>query len=118
MDINPDSGADYIADLCNQNECSPASATFDVIICTEVLEHTLNPFKAVDEIFRMLKHGGIVYATTPFNFRIHGPSPDCYRFTKNGLNELFKKFEKIKINEVPTKDRPNMPIAYSIIAKK
>lgn len=118
MDINPDSGADYIADLCNRSANSPESEKFDVIICTEVLEHTRNPFKAVDEIYRMLKYGGWAYITTPFNFRIHGPSPDMWRFTRFALAELFKDFKEVAIDEFPTIDRPNMPIAYSVMARK
>lgn len=118
LDIDIGSGADYIADLCNQLESSPPSQLFDAIICTEVLEHTKNPFKAMDEIYRMLKYGGWVYLTVPFNFRIHGPAPDCWRFTRYGLVELFKEFEEVAIDEVSTPDRPNMPIAYSVIAKK
>ena len=37
LDINPRSGADIIADVCKMPEVLDES--FDVIICTEVLEH-------------------------------------------------------------------------------
>lgn len=118
MDISPDSGADYIADLCNQSNASPDSDKYDVIVCTEVLEHTRNPFKAVDEIYRMLKPGGYVNVTVPFNLRIHGPVPDCWRITRHGLSELFKNFYYVEIDEIETPNRLNMPIAYTVIARK
>src|SRR3972149_10590759 len=71
LDINPEAGATYIADICQNNKDSIPDNYFDWIVCTEVLEHTLNPFSAVDEIYRILKPGGLVFISTPFNFRIH-----------------------------------------------
>lgn len=43
-DIDEKSGADYIIDICKNNEKVIPESTFDIIVCTEVLEHTLNPF--------------------------------------------------------------------------
>lgn len=40
-------------------------ACFDVVISTEVIEHTENPKKAVSELARVLKPGGILVITTP-----------------------------------------------------
>ena len=76
LDIDPKSGATYIADLCN---CSSTVGceSYDFVVCTEVLEHTRQPFDAVNNIFRTLKTGGMAFVSTPFNFRIHGPLPDC-----------------------------------------
>jgi SAM-dependent methyltransferase len=78
FDINPNSGATIIGDLCTRN-AHIEDATYDCIVCTEVLEHTLQPFKAVEEMRRILKPGAPVLISTPFNFRIHGPLPDCWR---------------------------------------
>jgi 2-polyprenyl-3-methyl-5-hydroxy-6-metoxy-1,4-benzoquinol methylase len=41
---------------------------FDIVISTEVIEHTVNPRKAIFEIFRVLKPGGRVALTTPNKF--------------------------------------------------
>ncbi len=38
---------------------------FDIVISTEVIEHTVDPKKAILEIFRVLKPGGMVVLTTP-----------------------------------------------------
>lgn len=118
LDIDKNSGADIICDICFANEII-CSETFDVVICTEVLEHTLNPFNAVNEIYRILKIGGIVYASIPFNFKIHSPTPDCWRFTETGLKQLFKNFSKVSISSNPSADqRHNMPAQYIIVAIK
>jgi SAM-dependent methyltransferase len=40
--------------------------SFDTILCTEVLEHVPYPDKAVKELHRLLKPGGLLILTTPF----------------------------------------------------
>jgi ubiquinone/menaquinone biosynthesis C-methylase UbiE len=118
LDIDKKSNATYITDLCKDNSELIPSDYFDIIICTEVLEHTLNPFNAVAEIYRILKKGGKCYVTTPFNFRIHGPLPDCWRFTEHGLRSLFSKFCIIEINAIEDEERWLMPVHYQTIATK
>ena len=118
LDLDPNSKADYIADLCKNNSGYLLDETFDVIICTEVLEHTENPFNAINELYRILKIGGTLYLSTPFNFRIHGPLPDNWRFTIHGLNTLLKNFKEVKIDELQDENRNLMPIQYTVVAKK
>lgn len=118
LDINPKSNADYIADICNKNDKLIQDSYFDFVVCTEVLEHTLNPFSAVQEIKRILKPGGLLFITTPYNFRIHGPLPDCWRFTEHGLRELLKDFKLISLETVETEARELMPIQYKVIVQK
>ncbi|AGB42131.1 methyltransferase family protein [Halobacteroides halobius DSM 5150] len=118
LDINPEAEADYTVDICQNSEELIDDNYFDYILCTEVLEHTLNPFSAIKEINRILKPGGLVFITVPFNFRIHGPLPDCWRFTEYGLKELLKKFTIKSLEKIETADRDLMPIHYRVIAKK
>jgi 2-polyprenyl-3-methyl-5-hydroxy-6-metoxy-1,4-benzoquinol methylase len=47
-----------------------ASNTFDVIVCTEVIEHTPDPQHSVHELLRVLKPNGILILTVP-NHRWH-----------------------------------------------
>jgi len=118
LDIDPAAGATYTADICQNNQSTIPSSRFDVVICTEVLEHTLQPFKAVEEIHRILKPGGIVAASTPFNFRIHGPLPDCWRFTEHGLRALFAGYDILSLEALEDPERFLMPIHYTLIASK
>lgn len=117
LDIALDSKATYIADLCSCAE-QIGPEKFDFIVCTEVLEHTRQPFNAVENIYSMLKPGGLAFITTPYNFRIHGPLPDCWRFTEYGLRELFKKFEIIELTPLEDETRWLMPLQYTLVAKK
>jgi len=117
LDIDPKSGATYVADLTRANDAIIPSGRFRFVVCTEVLEHVLDPFAAVREIRRVIAPGGLVFVTTPYNFRIHGPLPDCWRFTEHGLRALFREFEIVELTEVPTPERPLMPIHYRLVAR-
>ena len=118
LDIDPASGASYVADLTRDNsDCLP-SDRFDFVVCTEVLEHTVQPFDAVRELRRVLKPGGTAFVTTPFNLRIHGPLPDCWRFTEHGLRELFKAWDLVELTELDDPDRFLMPTHYTLIARR
>lgn len=54
---------DIISDITDIPE---PDASFDAIMCIEVLEHVPNPVKALFELYRLLKPGGILIVTTPF----------------------------------------------------
>lgn len=118
LDIDPDSGATYIADLCDNNRDLIQDNTFDIVVCTEVLEHTLQPFEAVKEIKRILKPRGVALVSTPYDFRIHGPLPDSWRFTEHGLRTLFKDFTTTEVRPLENNNRFLMPVHYTLIAVK
>jgi ubiquinone/menaquinone biosynthesis C-methylase UbiE len=40
--------------------------SFDVVLCTEVLEHVADPVAAIQELSRLLKPGGHIILTAPF----------------------------------------------------
>jgi SAM-dependent methyltransferase len=68
-----------------------ADQTADFILCTETLEHVLDPASFLQEAFRCLKPGGRLLLTVPFEARWHFISHDYWRYTPAGLNSLLKK---------------------------
>jgi SAM-dependent methyltransferase/uncharacterized protein YbaR (Trm112 family) len=72
-----------------------ADKSFDAVIVQAVLEHVVDPWCCVEEIFRVLKDDGLVYAETPFMQQVHGGCYDFTRFTYLGHRRLFRKFEEI-----------------------
>ena len=92
FDIYNSNNIDFIAD---GHDIPIVSNYFDVIICQAVLEHVLNPKLIVEEIYRVLKDGGLVYAETPFMQQVHEGSFDFTRFTESGHRYLFKNFELV-----------------------
>lgn len=59
---------DYICDITN---IPVPDETFDVVICSEVLEHVPEPIKAVKEFSRILRQGGRLFITAPLACGIH-----------------------------------------------
>jgi SAM-dependent methyltransferase len=116
FDIVEDYNPTYIGDITKYNK-SILDSTYDCIACLEVLEHTLNPFEAVKELRRILKDGGYLLVSAPLNFRIHGPSPDCWRFTEHGWRVLLKDYDIIEIDILETPGRELFPVKYNILAR-
>ncbi len=77
-----------------------ANASADAVLCKEVLEHVRDPAAAVNEIHRVLKHGGAVMCTIPFLHPYHGKRgqlPDFWRFTEEGAAQLFSAFTRVEV---------------------
>ena len=116
LDLVPDYNPDVVGDLTKYN-AHIKDSTYDIVSCLEVLEHTVNPFSAVEELRRITKDGGYILFSAPLNWRIHGPAPDCWRFTEFGWKVLLKDFDIIEIDKLDTPDRNLFPIKYNVLAK-
>ncbi len=66
----------------------------DAIFILAVLEHTRQPHAVIQECYRVLKRGGTIYAEVPFVFRCHSYPTDFWRYSLQGLEELFRDFDK------------------------
>jgi len=86
---------------------------FDAVWIQAVLEHVLNPFQVVDEIHRVLKPEGYVYAETPFIQQVHEGPYDFARFTQSGHRWLFRRFEQIDSGPVAG---PGVALMWSVRA--
>jgi ubiquinone/menaquinone biosynthesis C-methylase UbiE len=112
LDVEPP--ADVVGDVMN---LPFKEATFDFVICLETLEHVRNPFKAMNEIYRVLRPGGKFIGSAPFMYEIHGEEyGDYWRFTKQGWGELLKKFEAVSIT--PYSGKELTPVWYLVTAQK
>jgi SAM-dependent methyltransferase len=75
-----------------------AAASFDAIVCSEVLEYIPRLGEAVAEMGRALKPGGRLVIAAPFLHRADTPG-DLWRFTEAGLRRLLNEggFEVVEI---------------------
>ena len=70
--------------VCDIIAIPEPDASFDVILCTEVLEHVPDPTKVLDEFSRLLKRGGKLILTVPFASLVHfAPYPYCSGFSRD-----------------------------------
>jgi SAM-dependent methyltransferase len=67
------------------------SGSFDVVACTEVLEHVENPRQALSEMRRVLKRGGKLLLSVPFMQAEHEQPHDYFRYTRYGLQMLCRQ---------------------------
>jgi predicted O-linked N-acetylglucosamine transferase (SPINDLY family)/glycosyltransferase involved in cell wall biosynthesis/SAM-dependent methyltransferase len=75
---------DYVSDIL---AIPVPDASFDVILCTEVLEHVPEPIKVLAEIARILRPGGRAFVTAPLGSHLHqlpfhfygGYTPEWYK---------------------------------------
>jgi SAM-dependent methyltransferase len=93
FDIYASSLTHFIADA---QQIPIKTGSIDGVWIQYVLEHVLNPWMVVNEISRVLKLEGLVYAETPFLQQVHEGAYDFVRFTHSGHRWLFRNFIEIR----------------------
>ena len=93
------SAIDIVSDICSM---PVDDASFDAVLCSEVLEHLTDPLKALHELTRVLRPGGTLILTAPFCSLTHfAPYHFATGFNKyfylHHLNEL--GFRDIRVEE-------------------
>ena len=71
----------------------------DNVLCNQVLEHVDDVDVSLDEIYRVMKKGGIMLLTLPAAYPIHMEPYDFRRFTHYGIRQTLEKhgFREIDI---------------------
>ena len=82
---------------CNAEKMPVEDCWFDLVLCTQVLEHSASPQKIVDECFRVLRPGGTLVVTVPCIYPVHGYPSDNWRFMPDGLRLLLRAFKTVDV---------------------
>lgn len=93
--------ADIEADL---NSLLPIEdGVADTVVAFQVLEHLYEPQIMLNEAFRILRKGGRIFLSVPFQWWVHEAPFDYFRYTRFGLQYMFDKagYTRIEI-EAPT----------------
>jgi SAM-dependent methyltransferase len=91
-------GVDRVGELTQPTVVGTAEAlpvpdaSFDVVLCTMVLEHVRDPRRVLGEVRRVLVPNGRVVLTVPGVWPTHEAPHDYWRFTRFGLEELMREF--------------------------
>jgi SAM-dependent methyltransferase len=121
--------------LCNATDIPVEDGAFDVVLCTEVLEHVPEPARVVCEMSRVLRPGGLLLLTAPLGSGLHqlpfhfygGYTPPWYQkvFRQNGFESIeieanggfFKHYgqETIRLAKMTAPTRLPAPLFFRIL---
>ena len=88
LDITRESGADYAGTI---ESTGLPDASFDLVLCTQVVEHCMNPWQGMQEVQRILRPGGHAIVSAPHVWFYHPHPTDHWRFTQEGMVHLVRE---------------------------
>jgi SAM-dependent methyltransferase len=86
----------YVDEVCDAGELQMrfGDNRFDIVVTTEMLEHTLDWRRVVSNLKRVAKPGGALIVTTrSYGFPYHGWPQDYWRYELDDLRTIFSDFE-------------------------
>ena len=82
---------DKIKYQCDLTNIPVEDERFDVVVCTQVLEHVPEPLSVLRELARVLKPGGTLYISAPLYYPEHEIPYDFFRYTQFGWKHLLNQ---------------------------
>ena len=74
--------------ICEATAIPLPNATFDTVLCSQVIEHVADHRGLLREAFRLLRNGGVLILSGPMYWPLHEEPYDFFRFTEHGLRYL------------------------------
>jgi len=109
-DLVPGPGVDQIQDL---HRLTLADGTMGTALLLDTIEHVREPFRAMAEIQRCLRPGGILVMTSVMYFPIHLHPDDYWRFTASGFTSLVQPFDQGDVHMVGLRTLPHTVVAIA-----
>ena len=83
---------------------------FDLVLCTNVLEHIYDIKSAIKNLNFLLKEKGNLVVSVPFIYPLHDEPEDFWRFTEHALKNLFSDFKILTIKRTGIRQFPTQYI--------
>lgn len=114
-DLTPGPAVDRL--LTAEGLTEEASASYDWVISTQVLEHVADPARYLAECHRLLRPGGRLLVTTHGLIQEHGCPHDYQRWTSRGLGELVVRcgFELVAGGKLTTGIRAAVQLTHHAV---
>lgn len=97
LDFEPDTTRMHI-DAQNHIHCDNVhlptclgNTKIDIALNTNVWEHEIEPFAAMQSLYDVMNPGAVMLFTVPFVAPYHGVPYDFYRYTKSGVTHLLER---------------------------
>jgi SAM-dependent methyltransferase/uncharacterized protein YbaR (Trm112 family) len=81
--------------VCDAHRLPLADASVDGVVLQAVMDDLLDPARCIEEIYRVLKPGGLVYVETPFMQPVHDGWHDFGRWSLLGHRRMFRRFDEL-----------------------
>lgn len=88
-DVHTNPSYDALADV--------ADASYDLVVCTALLEHVAEPQRLVAHLHRILRPGGRLIVTGSAVFPFHGAPHNYFHYTPHGFRHLFRDWSEIAV---------------------
>jgi SAM-dependent methyltransferase len=93
-DMRPGLGVDRVEDV----HCLKIKRnSIGTVLIFDTLEHVENVHRAMEEVYRVLKPGGMVILSSVMNFPIHDYPGDYWRFTPKAFELLLRRFDAYEV---------------------
>lgn len=92
--------------LLNLHALGLASESVGSALILDTLEHVEMPWRAMEEVHRVLAPGGVVLISSVMNFPIHNHPSDYWRFTPEAFRSLLRSFEFAMVSWAGVEDFP------------
>jgi SAM-dependent methyltransferase len=106
----------------NMSQCEPEE--FDIVVCSEVIEHVVDPKVLLNQIAEALKPGGVCVLTTPIRLTEHPIDQNHVKeyFPTELVTLLRSHFEQVSLQKLMPADslliyywRPNFLLRFGIL---
>lgn len=94
LDVAPGTNVSLVADA---HVLPIATESLDGVLMVSVLEHLYDPVRAIEQVARVLKPGGVYFSYAPFYHSYHASPHDYFRFTQEGYRHLLRDFARVDI---------------------
>ena len=78
----------HVQHVCDLTSIPVEDERFDLVLCTQVLEHVARPRRVLAELRRVLKPGGSLWISAPLSFEEHEIPHDYFRYTQYGWKQM------------------------------
>ena len=92
-DLSPGPGVDFVADFEHSDQMAifDTATPFGSVLILNVLEHTFDPIRVLDNAAILLRSGGVLVVLTPSVWPLHNYPMDAWRILPNFYEEYAKR---------------------------
>ncbi len=91
VDMLPGEGVDHVHNM--EDPLPSFMGWFDHVECLSVLEHSRRPWLVAQSIEDAMSPGATLFVSVPFIWRVHAYPSDYWRFTIEGVRNLFPRID-------------------------